>query len=161
LWTHISDTAGQAAGNLDGQGSAIWLDEGNADIDGLGVQCDLLFTKIGEVEAKQDCRAIIERSLSLLSTNCFAVVIIGDLDMPPWKSALLAQQISNVFEAAGAVFYNVLTFVTTRETAGVEARRMFQDRRVTQAAEQRALVFCMGDPRLAVAQLPEVVLPTK
>lgn len=97
---------------------------------------------------------IIYQAVKLLKPNRFAVWVTSDVrDKDGYYVSLPGKTIS-AFEQAGARLYNEAILVTSAGSLPVRVRKGFESGRKLGRTHQCVLVFCKGDWKKAVADLP-------
>jgi len=92
---------------------------------------------------------IIKAAVDQLKPDRFAVWVIGDVRDARGIFANLPGRTIELFEAAGARFYNDAILVTAVGSLPIRVGRQFEASRKLGRTHQNVLVFCKGDPRRA------------
>ena len=99
---------------------------------------------------------IIEATLAKLKKDRFAVWVIGDVRDKDGCCVNLPGRTVELFERAGARFYNDAILVTAVGSLPIRAGRQFEASRKLGRTHQNVLVFCKGDPKKATEALGPV-----
>ena len=100
--------------------------------------------------------AIIRDTVARLRDDRFAVWVIGDVRDAGGFFVNLPGRTVEVFEAAGAKFYNDAILVTAVGSLPIRVGRQFTASRKLGRTHQNVLVFCKGDPKRATEACGQV-----
>lgn len=102
-------------------------------------------------EFLEDYRRIMQQALTHLKDNRFACVVVGDIRSK--KTGFYRNFVSDtiaVCQEVGALLYNEAILVTVAGSLPIRAGRQFSLGRKLGKTHQNVLIFCKGDPRLAM-----------
>lgn len=99
---------------------------------------------------------IIERSVSLLKENRFAVFVVGDIRDKKGFYRNFVGDTTNAFVKAGMTLYNEAVLLTQNASAPLRAKRPFVVARKLTKTHQNILIFYKGDPKNIRDNFPEI-----
>ena len=99
---------------------------------------------------------IMQKTVSLLSDNRFACVVVGNYrDKKGYLRDLVGITV-RAMEKAGAHYYNDIIYVTPAGSLPVRAGKAFQSSRKIGKTHQYVLIFVKGDPKKAAERIGKV-----
>ena len=100
--------------------------------------------------------AIIQKSISRLKPNGFAVWVVGDVRDKNGNYHGFVPDTIRAFQEVGAAFYNEAILVTAVGSLPIRAGRSFESSRKLGKTHQNVLVFIKGDAKKAVQSIGPV-----
>lgn len=103
--------------------------------------------------------SIIKQSLDKLKNNAFACFVISEVrDKKSGFFIGFVPKTIEIFERAGAHFYNEIILVNTAGTLPLRAGKYFRSSRKVGRTHQNILVFVKGDPKEATKKIGDVYI---
>jgi DNA modification methylase len=96
---------------------------------------------------------IIKLSISKLSDNRFAAIVVGDVRDSNGIYLGLIQKTIKAFEDSGCRYYNDMILIQEPATAAMRAFNFMNSARKIAKAHQNVLVFVKGDPKIATDRM--------
>lgn len=102
---------------------------------------------------------IIAKSVELLRPDSFAVFVVGEVRGSDGGYSGLVPKTIQLFEKAGAKFYNEAILVTAVGSLPIRVRKQFEGSRKLGKTHQNVLIFVKGDPVKATDRCGPVKIP--
>lgn len=102
---------------------------------------------------------ILQRTLSMLKDNRFAVIVVGNYRDKKGNLRDLVGLTVRAMEEGGAHYYNDYVYVTPRGSLPIRIKKQFLSGRKNGKTHQYVLVFVKGDGKKATERLHDIEIP--